>query len=80
MIVVKIELHSALTGKVTQLGQMHIANDGSGTEDVGNYVGTVFRKPDFKQVTRTAGIAGHRRRQLTVWHLIGRMLKQMGYV
>lgn len=37
MIVVKIELHSAITGKVTELGQVHIINDGTGTAKRGNY-------------------------------------------
>jgi len=37
MIIVKIELHSAVTGKVTELGRLHITNDGTGTELRGNY-------------------------------------------
>lgn len=80
MIVIKIELHSAITGKVTPLGQMHIANDGTGTNAKCNYIGRVFRKPLFKDVTRHGYVAGHRRLDKTIWHLAGSMLKAMGYV
>jgi hypothetical protein len=44
MIVVKIELHSAITREVTQLGQMVIANTGKGTRSRGNYTVKQARK------------------------------------
>lgn len=37
MIVVRMELHSAVTGQVTELGQLVIANTGTGTRTKGNY-------------------------------------------
>lgn len=37
MIVVRIELHSEITGKVSELGRLHISNDGEGTDERGNY-------------------------------------------
>lgn len=81
MIVIKIELHSAITHKVTQLGEMHISNDGKSTEaNIGHYDGRILRKPDFKSTTRGAHVHGHRRMALTVWHLVAKMLKEMGYV
>lgn len=80
MIVVRIELHSAITGNVTQLGVMTIANDGTGTNEVCDYNGYIWRKPDFKAVTRSGRLIGHRRHALTVWHLVARMLSNMGYV
>lgn len=80
MIVITIELWSAVTGKKTKLGEMHIANDGTGTDSKCDYDGRVMRKPDFKGVTRTGRVEGHRRHAQTVWHLLGKMLKSMGYV
>ncbi|QIW87203.1 putative transcription factor [Agrobacterium phage OLIVR2] len=81
MIVIRIELHSAVTQKVTELGRMHIANDGSSLDPtIGHYDGKVLRKPDFVRETRTAHVHGHKRQALTIWHLLGKMLKEMGYV
>lgn len=80
MIVVRIELHSAITGQVAQLGAMTIANDGTGTNEQCDYDGWIWRKPDFKSVTRHARLIGHRRHALTIWHLVARMLNNMGYV
>lgn len=79
MIVVRVELHSAIDGRVEELGRMVICNDGTGTPNVGNYDGMVMRKPDFSKVTRRGRLVGHRRQALTVWHLVGRMLVGMGY-
>lgn len=51
MIVIKIELHSAITGKVTPLGKMHIANAGTSKDpNVGHYLGGVFRKGSETQI------------------------------
>lgn len=36
MLVVRVELHSAVTGNVTEIGRMVIANVG-GTQQVGDY-------------------------------------------
>lgn len=80
MIVIKVELHSAITGKVTKLAQMDIHNDGTGTDDLCDYEGRILKKPHFNTITRDAKVIGHRRKQLTVWHLIAKMLKNMGYI
>ncbi len=63
MIVVKIELHSAVTHRVTTLGQINIANDGTGNGTHGNYDvrlidknGRVFKRGRvlrFPRVTRS---------------------------
>lgn len=37
MIVVRLELHSARTGQIEDLGQIIIANTGTGTRTKGNY-------------------------------------------
>lgn len=37
MLVVRVELHSAITGDVSEIARMIIANDGTGTRTTGNY-------------------------------------------
>lgn len=81
MIVVKVELHSAKTKKITKLAEMRIINDGtSGRAMRGNYDAHVLRKPDFMRITREAHIDDWPSVQRTIWHLIGAFLKNMGYV
>ncbi|MBN7763717.1 hypothetical protein JYP52_21495 [Nitratireductor aquibiodomus] len=80
MIVVKVELWSAVTGKKRKLAEMRISNDGTGTDAKSHYDGAIMRKPDFREVTREARVEDHRRHALTVWHLVAKMLKTMGYV
>ena len=43
MIVVRVELHSAITGAVTELARMRICNDGTGTSRIRHYTGVAFR-------------------------------------
>lgn len=80
MLVVKVELHSAITGEVTELGRMIIANDGSGDGQTGNYTVRLGRKgqTDDRQVytkpQRTGEVKGHRRLALSVWNLVGKAL------
>lgn len=80
MIVIKVELHSAITGKITELGKMHIANDGTSKDpNVGHYIGGVFRKGSTNQIIRRSSVQGHRRKDKVIWNLIAKMLINMGY-
>lgn len=79
MIVVRVELWSAVTGSKTELGRMHIANDGTGTDTFCHYDGAVMRKPDFKVVTREGRVESHARHRHVVWVLVRKMLQNMGY-
>lgn len=89
MIVVKIELHSAITGAVSEIGRMEICNDGSSeNRQVGHYDGTahesdfsgvVRRKPDFKVTTRRGRVTNYRRLDKPIWSLVARMLASMNY-
>lgn len=84
MIVVKVELHSAITGKVSELARMHISNVG-GTKDRGDYSVQTLRgrsKEDLDKriVNRKGGVTNYPRLAIHVWHLIGRALKSVGYV
>lgn len=83
MLVVKIELWAATTGKVSELGRMYIANDGTqGAGNKGNYDVKVCRKGSFEadswggiKATRTGKVKGYPRLSYNVWRLITRALK-----
>lgn len=84
MLVVKVELHSAITREITEIARMTIVNDGTGTGRWGNYVGTVFRgrsKSQFDKQTimRTKNLNNWPRLDFHVWNLVSKMLKEMGY-
>jgi hypothetical protein len=83
MLVIRIELWSAITGKKTEIGRMHLWNDGTeASEQLGNYEGAVLRKPDFdhkKEPTRTGVVKRYRRLARPVWDLVAEMLINMGY-
>lgn len=74
MILVKLELHSAITGKVTSLGMM-IANDGTGSRESGNYVAGLVSKGGRRG--RQATIAGHRRLSSSIWVLVAKALQAL---
>lgn len=82
MIVVKIELWSARTGRVTEIGRTYITNDGTGTDDRRNYDVWICRRGryappgDYKSAaTRTASITKFPSKAYNVWRLIARALK-----
>ena len=88
MIVVRVELHSAVTGQVTELARAIIANTGEGTATVGNYKAwTLFGRDrvalDGAQRTNKMQRAGqvlkYPRQRLHVWHLVADALRGMGY-
>lgn len=75
MILVRIELHSARTGKVTEIGRMAVINDGSiRSEDRGSYDVKILRKGNWSKVTSTARVENFPRRSYVVWRLILRGL------
>lgn len=84
MIVVKVELHSAITGKVTRLGKMVIGNDGTGTGRIGNYDAWVLRKADAENhitrttldaATRKGRVENYARQSYVIWRLVLRALR-----
>jgi hypothetical protein len=83
VIVVKVELHSAQTGKVSEIGRMTITNNGSGTPKLGNYRVFLYRrgtpgKPP-QDVLRTGHIESHPRLNKSVWVLVVKALKAVGF-
>lgn len=80
MIVIKVELHSAVTGKVSEIGRMTICNDGTSHDpEIGNYDIALMRK-NTKDVCQRGGVVqGHRRLSLPIWSLVSKALKSVGY-
>ncbi len=85
MIVVRVELWSAIDGSKTELARMHISNDGTNPNHrQGNYDGQSFRGRDTATldkltVQKTGRLINFPRLQLHVWNLVARMLNDMGY-
>jgi hypothetical protein len=83
MIVVKVELHSAITGRISEIARMNICNIG-GTHTKGDYHCETLRgrsKADLdKRVQqRTGNVMNYPRLSIHVWHLVARALVGMGY-
>ena len=75
MIVVKIELHSAISKEVTLLGEILISNDGTGTEHQGNY-DAIFYKKDSK-IWKREKLFSFPRKRLNVFYLLQRVLMKI---
>lgn len=87
MIIVRVELWSAVTGRVTELARMNIANVG-GSDTKRNYKAVTYRgrsKDALDRAMRVAGITrkgevfGHQSKALHVWYLVSRALRAMEY-
>lgn len=82
MIVVKVELHSAITKKVTLLGQMIVHNVGTSQNGKrGDYKVCVARKGDtdtraiLTRPTRRGEVTNYPRLSYNVWRLVTKALK-----
>ena len=83
MIVVRVELHSAITGHCTELARMLISNVG-GTATKGDYKietlrGRDKKALDLRNVMHTGEVKNHSRLALHVWHLVAKALKSVKY-
>lgn len=87
MIVVRVELWSARTHRVTELARMRIANVG-GSKTLGDYEAATYFGRERDQLdkamrsdrtTRKGKVEGHPRLREHVWHLVAKSLKAMGY-
>lgn len=75
MIKITVELHSAVTGRITKLGSATICNDGTGTKERGNYILRLFGKNDIAM--KMATINGWPRLQRHAWALIAALLAEI---
>lgn len=83
VIVVRVELHSAVSGEVTELARAHIFNLG-GTQTVADYGvrtirGRSTRALDLGHVQRSGKVENHPKAALHVWHLVAKALATVGY-
>lgn len=87
MIVVKIELHSAVTSKVSSIGTLVIDNIG-GTKNKGNYRCRMYRKNQDdiylrlvkgERPIRECEVLGHPRLTQPVQSLVFKALEKMNY-
>lgn len=88
MIVVRVELHSAITGKVTELARATLCNTGEGSHTVGHYAVATLRGRDraaldaaqvADRATRRGEVRDWPRLRLHVWNLVAEALRDMGY-
>lgn len=84
MIVVRVELHSAITGKATELARMVICNTGTGTARLGDYIvrslrGRSTADLDKDTTQRQGEVKAWPRLDKHVWNLVAEALRTMGY-
>lgn len=84
MLVVRVELHSAITGIVTEIARMNIWNSMEGTREIGHYECATLRGRsksalDKRTVQREGEVRNHPRLREHVWCLVSKALKSMGY-
>lgn len=84
MIIVRVELHSAVTGQVTEIARAVIINDGTGTAAIGDYQVCTLRGRDREaldrhKVQRAGRVLAYPRQALHVWNLVIEALAVMGY-
>lgn len=86
MLVVRVELHSAITGKVTEIARMLIWNRGNrrGGNELGDYVCCTYigrdrEALDRRKVNREGEVNDHPRLREHVWHLVAKALVNMKY-
>lgn len=84
MIVVRVELWSAITGVKTELARLHICNDGTSagrrrTYDAESYVGRDTAALDRKRVSRRAKVTNWPALDKHVWNLVTVVLETLGY-
>jgi hypothetical protein len=83
MLVVRIELWSAVTGEKTEIGRMYVANDGtSERQDRGDYTAKVCRRGSFEypgwdnlRPVREGSVRDYPRLSYNVWRLVSRALR-----
>jgi hypothetical protein len=81
--IIRVELHSAITGQVTKIEWARIATNIGRTETLGNYATETLRVPCAEDLNKGIGqrssfIEKHPQAQ-HVWHLVTKALKAMGY-
>jgi len=79
MLVIKVELHSAITGQISEIARMRIYNDMTGSREIGNYVADVFDDETKTKITATGAVKKYPRLTAPVWSLVAKSLKAAGF-
>jgi hypothetical protein len=84
MIIVSVQLVSAIDGRVEELARMEICNMGTGTSQLGNYSAETLRGRSTEQLNRRtrqriAYVNGHPRQREHIWNLVAKALKALRY-
>lgn len=84
MLVIKIELHSAIDGHIEEVGRMILYNDRGGDRECGNYRGVI--EPRTERVSGwslpeqvTGRVTDYPRLDRPVWNLVTEMLANMRF-
>lgn len=85
MIIVRVELHSAITKQVTELARIKIANDESGNYSSRNYKAVSYRGRNAKAldketVQKYTELKDWKSNQYHVWNLVRAILTGLGYI
>lgn len=75
MLVVKVELHSAVTGRVTTIATGTIVNTGTGTTTRGSY--RVDLRDAAGRPWKSGTVIGFPRKRLLAWDLLYRALENL---
>jgi len=75
MLIVKIELHSAVTGQITTLATGKIINTGTGSPTQGNYL--IELRDAAGRIWKTGHIEKFPRKRLLAWDLLHRALEKL---
>ena len=75
MLIVKIELHSAVTGQVTTIATGKIVNTGTGSLTQGNY--RIELRDAAGRQRKSGHIEGFPRKRLLAWDLLYRALEKI---
>jgi len=84
MIIVRFELHSAVTRQVTELARMEIVNDGTGSTSLRHYDVRTLKGRSTQALNRgvtqrECKIRDWPSERLHVWNLVTEALTRMGY-
>lgn len=77
MLIVKVELHSAITHKITEIARLRIYNDVSGTKEFGNYI--VEGYDEDQEFFGQRKITGHPRLAAHVLNLVAKAIRALGH-
>lgn len=85
MLVIKVELHSAITKRVTEIARIDIANMGT---SLGSIPHTVKERCDYRarlwleggsEIDQEVMVKGYERNMRPVWDLVTKALQALGF-